>query len=108
MVNYQHYAYKVIWSEEDGEYIGLCAEFPSLSFLHKNSVKAFEGITKLVGDVVQDMIINEEKIPEPLSEKKYSGRILLRVLPEEHRMLAIKAAEQGVSINRYINHKIAE
>ena len=25
------YIYRVMWSEEDGESIGLCAEFPSLS-----------------------------------------------------------------------------
>ncbi len=27
------YTYRVIWSDEDGEYAGLCAEFPSLSWL---------------------------------------------------------------------------
>lgn len=27
------YTYRVIWSEEDEEYVGLCAEFPSLSWL---------------------------------------------------------------------------
>jgi predicted RNase H-like HicB family nuclease len=25
------FTYRVTWSEEDGEYVGLCAEFPSLS-----------------------------------------------------------------------------
>jgi hypothetical protein len=25
------YTYRVTWSDEDKEYIGLCAEFPSLS-----------------------------------------------------------------------------
>jgi predicted RNase H-like HicB family nuclease len=24
------YTYRVTWAEEDGEYVGLCAEFPSL------------------------------------------------------------------------------
>jgi predicted RNase H-like HicB family nuclease len=27
------YTYRVTWSAEDGEYVGLCAEFPSLSWL---------------------------------------------------------------------------
>jgi len=27
------YTYRVTWSEEDAEYVGLCAEFPSLSWL---------------------------------------------------------------------------
>ncbi len=28
-----HYTYRVTWSSEDKEYVGLCAEFPSLSWL---------------------------------------------------------------------------
>lgn len=27
------YTYRITWSEEDGEYVGLCAEPPSLSWL---------------------------------------------------------------------------
>ena len=27
------YTYRVTWSEEDQEYVGLCAEFPSLNWL---------------------------------------------------------------------------
>ncbi|MDQ5918495.1 MAG: hypothetical protein QG660_1608, partial [Pseudomonadota bacterium] len=27
-----HYTYRVTWSAEDGEHVGLCAEFPSLSW----------------------------------------------------------------------------
>jgi hypothetical protein len=27
------YTYRATWSEEDGEYIGLCAGFPGLSWL---------------------------------------------------------------------------
>ena len=27
------YTYRVTWSEEDNEHVGLCVEFPSLSWL---------------------------------------------------------------------------
>ena len=27
------YTYRVTWSEEDNEYVGLCAEFPGTGFL---------------------------------------------------------------------------
>ena len=30
-----HYTYRVSWSAEDGEHVGLCAEFPSPSWLAK-------------------------------------------------------------------------
>lgn len=106
MVNHEHYTYRVTWSEEDQEYVGLCAEFPSLSYLEENRVAALEGIVELVGQIVEDMAANGETIPEPIAEKPYSGKFQVRIPPEQHRMLAIKAAEEGVSLNRYISAKL--
>jgi predicted HicB family RNase H-like nuclease len=107
MINHQHYAYRVIWSAEDNEFIGLCAEFPSLSYLDEDCLKAIEGITNLVKDVVADMEAEGEKTPVPISEKNYSGKFQIRITPERHRMLAIEAAEQNVSLNRLICDKLA-
>lgn len=72
----KQYTYRVIWSAEDNEYVGLCAEFPSLSWLDVDQSKAFSGIVNVVAEVVADMISNNEKVPVPLSEKKYSGRFI--------------------------------
>lgn len=107
MINYKHYVYRVIWLAEDEEFVGLCAEFPSLSYLDKDRIKAFEGITNLVKDVVADMEAENEPIPVPISEKNYSGKFQVRITPERHRMLAIEAAEQNVSLNRLIGDKLA-
>ena len=49
-----HYTYRVTWSEENPEYVGLCAEFPSLSWLAKGPESASMGIRKLVVEVVGD------------------------------------------------------
>ncbi len=46
------YSYRVMWSEEDQEYVGLVAEFPSLSWLSKSQEAAFKGIRKLAQEVV--------------------------------------------------------
>ena len=35
--NIDHYTYRVTWSAEDDEHVGLCAEFPSLSWLDKDA-----------------------------------------------------------------------
>ena|SRR3990167_3896024 len=101
------YAYRVIWSEEDNEYVGLCAEFPSLSFLDPSQDKAFKGIRNLVKEVVADMQSQNEPIPEPLASKKYSGKFVVRVPQELHRELAIEAQESHLSLNRYISNKLA-
>ena len=49
------YTYRVTWSEDDAEYVGLCAEFPSLSWLDADEDSAFKGIRALVRDAVTDM-----------------------------------------------------
>ncbi len=102
------YTYRVTWSEEDQEYLGLCAEFPSLSWLSSSPESALKGIMKTVELVVEDMLINKEKIPEPLSSKKFSGKFMLHIPPHIHRQLAIQAAEEGISLNRLVSSKLSQ
>ncbi len=101
------YAYRVLWSEDDNEYVGLCAEFSSLSWLESTQDKALKGIRKLVSKCVNDIKKNGEEIPTPLSVKIYSGKFMVRVPPEIHRQLAVQAAESGVSLNRIASVKLA-
>ena len=102
------YTYRVTWSEDDNEYVGLCAEFPSLSWLASTPEAALKGIRKVVEDVVKDMRENGEKVPEPIASRRYSGKFMIRVPPEVHRNLAIKAAEAGVSLNRLASSKLSQ
>lgn len=102
-----HYTYRITWSAEDKEYVGLCAEFPSLSWLAKAPAAALKGIRKVVAEVVADMKKTGEPIPEPIANRHYSGKFVVRVTPETHRLLAIQSAETGVSLNRLVSAKIS-
>ena len=102
------YTYRVTWSEDDNEYVGLCAEFPSLSWLAKKPEVALKGIRKLVRDVVKDMEREGEAVPDPISCRHYSGKFMVRVPPQVHRKLAIQAAESGVSLNRLASSKLSQ
>ena len=101
-----HYTYRVTWSEEDQEHVGLCVEFPSLSWLEATPEEALVGIRKLVKECVSDMQSDNEQVPEPLASKNYSGKLMLRIAPDTHRSLAIQAAEAGVSLNRLISSRL--
>ncbi|HBB15738.1 MAG TPA: toxin-antitoxin system HicB family antitoxin [Syntrophus sp. (in: bacteria)] len=100
------YTYRVTWSEEDQEYIGLCAEFQSLSWLDQTPESALKGIRKVVEGVIEDMKHSGEEIPQPIASKRYSGKFMVRVPPEIHRNLAIQASESGVSLNRIVGSKL--
>ena len=76
------YTYRVTWSAEDQEHVGLCAEFPSLSWLAPTQ-------------------------QEPFSERRFSGRFTVRVPSETHRALTIQAAEEGISLNRLVSAKLS-
>jgi hypothetical protein len=107
MTNVEKYTYRVIWSEEDGEHVGLCAEFPGLSHLAPSAPEALNGIVSLVAGVVKGMVKDKETPPEPLTLRQYKGHIAVRIPPDQHRELAVEAAEQGVSLNRLISRKLA-
>lgn len=47
------FKFKAIWSEEDQEYVGLCDQFPGLSWLAKTEREALEGIKKVVSDCLK-------------------------------------------------------
>jgi predicted HicB family RNase H-like nuclease len=102
-----HYTYRVTWSAEDGEHVGLCAEFPSLSWLAKTPEAALKGIRQVTAELVADLQAAGEAVPMPLAEKRYSGEFRARIPPQVHRALAMQAAEQGVSLNRLASAKLA-
>ena len=100
------FSYRVTWSDEDQEYVGLCAEFPSLSWLEKTPEKALSGMRKLVKQNLDDLQVTSEPIPEPIALKTYSGKFMVRVPPETHRALALQALESGVSLRAHLSmHK---
>ena len=107
MLQNDRYTYRVTWSEEDNEYVGLCAEFPSLSWLEPSPEGTLKGIRQTVAQIVSDLEANGESVPEPIAIKKYSGKFMVRIPPDLHRRLAIEAAESGVSLNRLASDKLS-
>ncbi|MGO4298596.1 type II toxin-antitoxin system HicB family antitoxin [Leifsonia sp. RAF41] len=107
MTDFTHYTYRVLWSADDGEFVGQVAEFPSLSWLAPTQSEALLGVVQLVEEVVEDMERAGEIIPEPFAERPYSGEFKVRIPPELHRSLAIRAAEEHISLNRLVSSRLA-
>ena len=101
------YTYRVTWSEEDKEHVGLCAEFPGLSWLEKTPEKALQGIRRLVRESIADMRKSHETAPEAIATRAFSGKFMVRIPPQTHRTLAIQAAESGISLNRLVSSKLS-
>ena len=54
MTDVEHCTYRVQWSQEDEQFLGTVAEFPSLSWAADSSSEAFSGIRRVVADVLAD------------------------------------------------------
>lgn len=76
-------------------------------WLAKTPEGALKGIRRIVADVFSDMAETGETVPEPIAGRKYSGKFMIRIPPDDHRRLAIQAAEKGVSLNRLASSKLA-
>ena len=68
-----HHTYYITWSAEDADHVGLCAEFPSLSWLALTPAAALSGIQHLVRECLADMYAAGEAVPAPIADRYYSG-----------------------------------
>jgi predicted HicB family RNase H-like nuclease len=100
-----HLPYRVTWSPEDGGQAGLCAGFPSLSWLARTPDPAVKGIRRVVSETAANMKASKAERPVPPAEKHWRGEFKIRMPPTMHRTLALKAAAQGVSLNRLASAK---
>ena len=67
------YTYRVTWSTEDEEHLGICAEFPSLSWLAPTSDEALTGIQEMVVGCVEEMRAHGEE-PPPFADRIYADK----------------------------------
>ncbi|MEF9925971.1 MAG: toxin-antitoxin system HicB family antitoxin [Raoultibacter sp.] len=106
MYKAQEYDYRVFWSEADEAFVASAAEFPGLSHIDDDQISALSGMVDLVDFVLQDMQKNKEEAPVPLTKRHFSGKISLRITPEQHQRIALEAAQQAVSINQLLVSRV--
>ena len=101
------YTYRVEWSRDYDEYVGVCVELPYMRREAPTAAEAVAAIEHAVTQHLEDLRATGESAPTPLSERRYSGTFLVRTSPELHARLALEATEQGVSMNQWIVQKLS-
>lgn len=102
-----HDAYRVDWSAEDSAFVATVVEFPSLSWVADDQAAALGGLRELVAAVIADLERGATAVPGPIGDRAFSGKLSLRIAPVLHRKITLRAAEQRVSLNRYIEQTLA-
>ncbi|UXA07860.1 type II toxin-antitoxin system HicB family antitoxin [Mycobacterium sp. SMC-2] len=101
------YTYRAEWLPDYNEYLGVCVELPYMRREAPTAPQAVAAIEEAVKEHVEGLRACGDSVPEPLSERRYSGKILVRTSPELHARLALEATEQGVPMNQWIVQKLS-
>lgn len=85
-VSNAHYSYRIFWSDDDGEFVALCTEFSSLSYLDKTPQTALAGLIDTINGVLKDKIENRENTETQVFES--SGNVFADLgLPDSDEKL---------------------
>ncbi len=100
------YQIEITWSAEDKAYV---VNVPELSgcMTHGETVEAaLRNAKEAIEGYLESLEDRGLPIPEPLSEKKFSGKIPLRLEPSLHRDLMTRAKIEKMSLNKFIETKL--
>jgi predicted HicB family RNase H-like nuclease len=103
MMEYKGYAAGPIdFDAEDGTFSGTVAGLKDV--IHFEGSTAKELTRAFRASIDSYLKYCEETGQEP--DRPYNGKILLRTEPELHRKAVLRAAVEGVSLNRWISQQI--
>ena len=108
IVGVNQYTYRVQWSPESGEYVGMCLEFPSRYSRAQSAPEAIEAIEQVIDQAIAEIVGFGGTPPAPLAERRYSGNFTVRTSPSLHARLVVEATEQHVSLNQWVVQKLAD
>ena len=100
------YRVNIIWSPEDKAYI---AKVPELDgcVTHGESLEAAAANAEdAILGYLESLNARGLPVPTPLSEQIFSGKIPLRIDPNLHRDLVVKAQTEGTSLNKFIENRL--
>ena len=96
----------VEWSEEDGCYVGTAPGLILGGVHGKNETQVFKELCQVVREAITLLKKEGKPLPKPTADRKYSGKILLRISPNLHRSIAVKALKERESVNKIIQHQL--
>ncbi len=98
----------VEWSDDDGCYIGTAPGLMIGGVHGKNQKKVFDKLCTAVEEAIQILRTEGRPLPATTVNKRYSGKIALRISPQLHKAITVKAFQTGESVNKLIEHELQE
>jgi predicted HicB family RNase H-like nuclease len=98
----------VEWSDEDRCFIGRCPALFAGGVHGKDEAEVYRELVGTAEEWVR--ILHEDGVPLPKAKRSsdYSGKFMVRVSPEIHQRLALKAMAAGESLNSMVAKALAK
>ena len=103
-----NYLKVVEWSEEDQCYVGTAPGLIIGGVHGKNEEKVFKELCIAVEEAIAALHKEGKPLPPETVDKDYSGKIALRIPTGLHKEIAIKARQNGESINKFIQEQLED
>ena len=102
-----HIVIQYIPDESGPYYIATVQEFYGCMCRGATYTEAYEKIQAAMGEWIKVKLADGDLVPEPIDERQFSGRFVLRVPKTLHASLAMEAEREGVSLNQYVIYRLS-
>ncbi len=91
----------VEWSKEDQCYIGSVPGWIGKCCHGDDEEKVYKELCKIVDEWIEIYKNDGLILPPSTAGKKYSGKFVMRIDPDLHKAISVKALNKGESLNNY-------
>jgi len=102
------YVRMIIPNAEEGGYLAEVLELPGCVTDGDTPEEAYRNLEEAMGGWIKASLDTNRPVPDPVGGREYSGHFPLRMSTELHRAAALRAMQEGVSLNHWIARAIAE
>jgi predicted HicB family RNase H-like nuclease len=99
---------RLVIPESDGSFRAEILEFPGCIAIGDTAAEALASLDGVAVGWVEAALEQCQKIPEPMENTGFSGKLVVRLSRSLHRKAAQIADREGVSLNHFIVNCIAE
>ena len=102
------YVRMIIPNSEEGGYLAEVLELPGCISEGETPEEAYRNLEDAMAGWIAASLDTDRPIPDPVGDRDYSGHFPLRMSTELHRVAALRAMQEGVSLNQWIVGAIAQ
>ena len=99
---------RFVTPDADGTFMAEIMEFPGCIAVGETAGEALANLESVASSWLEVVLAKGQRVPEPVENVKFSGKLVVRLPRSVHRKAAHFAARDGVSLNQFIVSSISE